>query len=194
MDRGFPLQVLTAVLAAAGVVVGCSSAPLLPSAEERSEAAQAVIGNWSDFCRLSASRLIEKYGSPDEIDSSRLVWRDRDLVKRIAVWDVPSEFEADGGAGNVESTVAYAVPRDKRGALAAFSPDVRASRDGTELSARSTSEETNFLSLNLADEVIHGLTTPADARAVVNRTIELSAAGKTSPFLQGLLFLPKPAL
>jgi hypothetical protein len=193
MERGSSSWTLAAFLTAAVAIAGCSTTPLLPGVEERNEAAQAVISNWSDFCRLSASKLIDEYGAPDEIDSSRLVWRDRSLVKRIAVWDVPSEFEADGGAGNVEYTVAYAVPRDKRGALAAFSPDVRVSRDSTELSARSTSEEVNFLAINLADEIIHGIKTPAEARDFFHRTVELSAAGKTSPFMQGLLFLPKPA-
>jgi hypothetical protein len=194
MTHGFPSRSLTAVLAVAAALAGCGTAPVLPSEEERREAAQAVIGNWSDFCRLSASALIDKYGTPDEIDSSRLVWRDRDLVKRIAVWDVPSAFEVDGVSGNVETTVSYAVPPAKRGALAAFSRDVRVARDGTEISALSTSDAVNFLSLNLADEIAQGLKTPDEARDTFKRTIELSAAGKSSPLMQGLMFLPKPAL
>jgi hypothetical protein len=193
MRHGFPSRALAAFLAAAGFIAGCRSAPVLPSEEERREAAQAVIGNWSDFCRLSASVLIDKYGTPDEIDASRLVWRDRNLVKSIAVWDVPSQFEAGGGAGNVETTVSYAVPRSREGALAAFSAGVRVSRDAAELSARSTSDAVNFLSLNLADAVIQGRKTPEQARDSFDRAIELSAAGKSSPLMQGLMFLPKAA-
>ena len=183
-------RVATGLLAAAGLIVSCQTGPLLPSAEERQEAAQAVIGNWSEFCRLSAARLIEEHGPPDEIESGRLTWHRQGLLDTLSAWNVPSEFEAAGGAGNIESSVAYVMPSGKKEQLAAFDHELRVSRDGTKLAATSNSEALNFLALNLADEIVRGIKTPQEARDFYAETTELAAAGKTSPFMQGLLFLP----
>jgi hypothetical protein len=90
----------------------------------------------------------------------------------------------------LEQTVAYSVPADKRKALAAFSDRVRVSRDGSELAARTTSEELNFLTLNLADEVLKGSRSPEEAQRFYENTMQFSISGKSSRYMQGLIFAP----
>jgi hypothetical protein len=54
--------------------------------------------------------------------------------------------------------------------------------------ARSHSEALNRLSLNLADDVAAGRRSPQDADRFFLRTVRLRAAGKSSPYLDQLLF------
>ena len=57
-----------------------------------------------------------------------------------------------------------------------------------QLSARSESETTNFLVVNLADEIITNARGVKDARDFYSKTVRLSKAGKWSPYLDRFLF------
>ncbi|HAM35435.1 MAG TPA: hypothetical protein DEB40_05185 [Elusimicrobia bacterium] len=176
----------------AGLVAGCATAPVRDF-QARQDWARAIIGNWSNFSRLSADNLMERYGLPDRIESGRLLWHGRGPWKRIEVWDVMPFYGSDLGPDNLEQTISYPAASSKRKELAAFSKKLRVSKDGTELSARSTGEERNFLALNLADEIVRGLKEPVGARRFYDLTIQLAAAGRSSRYMQGLLFMPGPA-
>jgi hypothetical protein len=141
---------------------------------------------------LLAANLIDEYGPPDRVEPSRLVWNNKHLMKRISAWDEIPGSRPDAGGYLLEETVSYQVPEPRRQDLASFSDDISVSPDGTELSARSDNEGLNFLALNLADEIIQGVKTPDEARQAYDQTLQLKAAGKTSAFTQGLLFLPSP--
>jgi len=65
---------------------------------------------------------------------------------------------------------------------------LRLSRDRRELSATSEAEETNFLALNLADEVVRERKSPEEARAFYLKSVLQWNAGKASPYLKGLRF------
>ena len=171
-----------ACVALVGLIVGCAT--LLRTPKARLRAAQSAVASWSGSSRLSAAMMIDKYGPPDRVEAGRLVWNDKALCTELIAWNV--EPPAGAGGGDIESTVAYPVPPEKRKALVEFSSLLRVSVNGTELSARSASPNLNFLLLNLAHEVIQGIKTPAQARDF------LSTAGKTSPYMQGLLFPPDP--
>jgi hypothetical protein len=154
---------------------------------QRQDQARAVILDWAEPARLLATDLIEEYGPPDRVEPSRLVWQNKHLWENITVWD-----ELPGRDYFLEQTVSYPVPAQKRQDLAAFSDDVSLSAGGTELSVRSVSEDRNYLAVNLAYEIIEGIKTPAEARQSYDLTLRLKAAGKTSAFTEGLLFLPRP--
>ncbi len=166
---------------------GCSQ-PRPRVAELRRDWTEAVNRGSTDWSNLSSNRMVEKYGPPDRVETLRLVWDRRGPWRRISVWDEREKFAGDGGLNNIEDTIAYPVPADKRGALAAFNLGLYVSPDGTELSARSSAEQRNFLMLNLADEIVKGLLSPKDARAAYARTLRLADAGKTSPSMERLLF------
>jgi hypothetical protein len=180
----FGLAVLAAFL------TGCASAPLNTPAQRR-DFAKVVIANWYTYSEVSAMKLMDEYGPPDQIESSRLIWNNRDPWKRIAVWDVVPDYDSNLGPDNLEEAVDYPVAPAQRKALAAFDSHIWVSKDGSEVAGRYATEELNFLALNLAHDVLAGLKDPAQARSFSDRTLALSAEGKSSSYMKGLNFTPE---
>ncbi|MDD5305220.1 MAG: hypothetical protein PHS14_19135 [Elusimicrobia bacterium] len=143
---------------------------------------------FSDWANMTNNMMVEKYGPPDRVETLRLVWENRGPWKKIVVWDELGFLDNNRAARNIEGTIAYPVPAEKIDALVSFSRDLHVSANGTELSARSTSEERNFLMLNLADEIVKGRLSPEDGRVSYLRTIKLAEAGKSPVSMQRLMF------
>jgi hypothetical protein len=170
---------------------GCATAP--PAVVEQAPLKpEAVISYWSPASVAAAAAMLEELGAPDFVDPSRLVWRDKHLFRRIAVW--AQSPGTQWGVDVIEAAVDYRVPPEKRSALAAFSDKLDVSPGGQQLTAWSGTEETAVLTLNLADEIVKGLKTPEEARASYDRALRLKASGKTSELMGGLLFLPASVL
>jgi hypothetical protein len=183
----------TAALAATGLFWGCAD----PSMLSRRTQSAGALPDGPDWANRSLNLMIEKYGRPDLVETNRVVWEKKGPWKRIVVWD---DMGIGLGLGqmrkatdnNLEEVLAYLVPEDKRRAVEDFSGRLKVSEDGALLSARSFSEERNFLALNLADEIIRGVKTPQEAKAFDAATLQLADAGKPSPYMKGLLFRAPP--
>jgi hypothetical protein len=175
-----------AFAALSGWLIGCAT-PGAMAPSSRLSAAQAAIGSWPESSRLSAAVLIDEYGPPDRVEAYRLVWNNAGLCRRLPAWPAWSS----AGDEDIECTVAYPVPVEQREALAEFSSRLQVSVDGTELSARSDSEDVNRLTLNLAALIIAGLD-PSEARRSYDNALRLRAAGKTSALTANVLFGPTP--
>lgn len=156
--------------------------------EQRRDSALAVIVHWSNFSSLTARRVMEDHGPPDRIASGSVEWDARGPWTRIVVRDEPPYYDSRLGPDNLEHTVAYPVPEERLERLAAFSGKVRVSKDRGSLTSLAVSEELNVLALNLAHEVIIGAKNPAEARDYYERVLLLSTSGKSSPYMQGLIF------
>jgi hypothetical protein len=141
---------------------------------------QSVAG-WPAAPRLLARVMMEKYGLPDESNQSRMVWLARAPWKRIVVHQDEHNFP-------LEQVVDYNVRPQGPEALRAFGHGVIADSDHAELSAQNERESTNFLALNLADEVASGACTLEQAERVYAKTVSLAQAGKSSAYTEGLLF------
>ncbi len=152
---------------------------------DRDEAARRAISGWPRGSRRLAESLLAKYGPPDASSPSKLVWSNTGYWKRTVVHRAPGERE-----DVLEQTIDYKAPRESEPALARLDLALRSEALASELTAVSESEETNFLAINLADEVARGRRTPEEARAFYIRAVRLSNAGKQTPYMQGLLFLP----
>ena len=176
----------------AGGLAGCVSLPV-STPGQREASARAVIENWSTDSRLLAAKFLEQYGSPDRVASDRLTWEDKGPWQATTVYDRVPFYTADDGPDDLRQSVARSVPPDKIFALRQFSGKLQVSRDGSLLSANSTSEAVSFLLVNLADDVIAGRASPQAAAAAYERAIQLYQAGKTPPAMQGLLWTGKPA-
>ncbi|MBI2787989.1 MAG: hypothetical protein HYX59_04845 [Elusimicrobia bacterium] len=146
------------------------------------DAARKAVSDWPTPSRMAAEAMIEKYGIPDAIDAETASWNDKGSWKRTSVHRDGTDF--------LEQTIGYAVPEEKRADLEKMGLMLKVGRADRELSATSASEEANYLALNLADEVIREKRTPEDAREFYMETVKLSRAGKTSPYMQGLMFRP----
>lgn len=186
MKKGIALLVpLSVALLSLRFAFGWGSPPPF-GGERRLTLAQDIIADWSQTSRLTAAAMIESYGPPDVLSADGLGWKARARWKSIVVRDLGE----DASAGVLEQSVVCRVPPDRLLELAAFGDKVRVSPNGTSMSARSDAEALNYLALNLAHGIGSGFLDAERARGSYERAVELSRAGKTSPLMEGLLFLP----
>lgn len=181
------LLILGAVRAASGAG-GWSDRVAVPRAAEQE------VERWPSRSRTAARVTMARYGMPDEVGEDALVWRSNGPWKRTTVhrraW-LRYAFGAEPDC--VENTVAYEVPARSLEDLARFDGRVSADPARAELSSRAGSESVNYLILNLADEIVNGKRTVAEAKAFRARILRLADSGKASPYLAGLLFETGPA-
>ncbi|MBI3299868.1 MAG: hypothetical protein HYZ75_17015 [Elusimicrobia bacterium] len=165
---------------------------LVEGADGTLEAAEAVdqaVAGWPPPARQTASLLMEKYGPPGAASAGELVWNNNGPWNRTVLRpdDRAGLFRRAQG-GILQQYVRYELPRGKMAALAELGVGLRWDGDSRELSAASGSEETNFLALNVADAVVNGRLAPDRARAFYDSVLETSRAGRSSPYLEGLMF------
>lgn len=144
-------------------------------------ATQDKIATWPQSSRALADRLISKYGEPSEIADDKIVWNDAKPWKRTTLY-------RDGGQAPLEQVAAHPVPEDKAKELERVKGEVWAGLGKDEISARGSSEEMNFIAVNLAHEVLVGEKTVEAAQAAFGREKAFASAGRSSQYREGLLF------
>lgn len=150
---------------------------------------EAIIRQWPQQASATAKLMIEAYGKPDQFDANSLVWFNNGSWKRTIVYRKALRRGPGGKDGAfLQQTIGYLLPADRVASLERFSPMISVSATGGELSFISESEATNRLALNLADEIVTGKRTVADARSFFAKTHRLANAGKSSSYLEGLRF------
>jgi hypothetical protein len=174
---------VVAVLALAG----CVATPLsdAPINVENTRKAEAAVGTWTPSSALQARVLLEEYGYPDEVRDDRLAWLGRGPWDRIDVWNAPV------GATDipvVQQTIGYPLTDESIARLREFDARLICDPATGRLSARSDSEDKNFLLLNLADDIANGRKSVLEARDSYKDILDKSYSGKSSPYLKGLLF------
>jgi hypothetical protein len=110
------------------------------------EAISKIISVWKDKPRASAERLVEYYGEPDEITTSRLIWHNTfDGWKRTEQVneEIPHNFPDE-----------HVDFLDKFDDLARYDGSVIADRTKGELSARCGGTSMNFVAINLAHDIV----------------------------------------
>lgn len=150
-----------------------------------------VVESWPETSRQAAKTVINKYGAPNEATPSRLLWTNNGVWKKTVVYREETEHLFPAKHMDVlEQTINYKVPlsRDRFQQLARFDGSLLIDRTKGELSHRSDSEEMNILALNLANDIITGKKSVSAARKFYARTAEMALAGKTSPYMEKLLF------
>ena len=181
------ISVAAALLLAAGAAAGAS--PALETRQKMGPAATNValdvISDWPDGSRDLAGALIDEYGAPDEIETSRLTWKSSPPWKKMTVFRDATDR---GHPDSLLRTVAYRVPVERWRALEAFGHGVEYDPVSEQLSARTDNEDTNYLALNLADEVVRGVLSSAEASALYDKTMVLLISGKSSSNTSRLLF------
>ncbi len=161
-------------------------------APEKAANRTADVRTWNAPAQAVALRVIDKYGQPDESGPDRLVWHHRGPWTRIVARREPAQGNfAPEHPDYLEQTVAYDVPLDRLADVEAFEPSLLVDVAQAELTARSDTEETNILALNVADDVVAGRKPVQEAKAFYSRTSGLAVSGKSSKYTQGLLFRPK---
>ena len=154
---------------------------------------EIVIRKWPELAQKTANAMIEKYGLPHHYSDSALVWDNngpwlKTVVHRGAWPHRPGMRDTD----YLEQTIHYEVPLNAAADIRRFDKRIKVDFARNELSARSESEQMNFLAFNLADEIAQGNRSVQSARTFYSKTAALEKAGKTSRYTSRLLFTGHP--
>jgi hypothetical protein len=175
-------------LAALALALSARAQSDRPDMESQTRAT-ALLQSWPLNSRLTGTRLLEKYGPPDAVNDSRIVWNDHDPWSQITLFRVgAADTFPTTHHDIVENTIRYDVPQEKAGDILKFSPAIDIDRLSGTMSARSDSEGGNILALNLANEIVNGKRDVDSARDFMRATLSRAAAGKSSPYMDHLLF------
>jgi len=143
-----------------------------------------LTADWTPAAQFAARLMISRYGPPQEMSPIEFNWHNHWPWKSITVRNDPK--------APLKESVVYEVPPDKLSALQRFQHGPLVFPKNSELVASSDREMLNRLSLNLAHDIATGKRTPQEADRFFIRTVRLSESGKSSPYLERLLF-PVPA-
>jgi len=178
-----------ALFAQSGTADSADSARIETESTAAAQTPESVIRKWPELSRNIARKMTERYGPPSHFSRSALVWEENGTWKRSVVFrDAWPHYARLRDKDYLEQTIPYQVPDGKVAALKRFDRRIAIDRTSGELSARSESEKLNYLTLNLADEIITGKRSVEDARDFYRNAEELSKAGKSSQYLDGIIF------
>jgi hypothetical protein len=154
-------------------------------------AASQHIQAWPEESREAAGLVIEKYGEPDEMTESQLLWHNRGKWKRIVASKAffRHEFPAPH-IDSVQCVIDYRVPTDKFTSLARFDGSVIVERTAGEVSARCHDEEANFLALNLMHDIVTDKKNVEQARDYYAKEFADYRRKKPTPYMKELRFTP----
>lgn len=153
----------------------------------------SITATWPANTKDASNALISKFGVPDEVTSSTLIWKDRGVWKKTVLMrdEIPHDFPMPH-TDYLMQTINYKVPVEKYDDLARYDGSVIVERTRGTLAARCDKEEMNFLALNLAHDIITDKKTVEEARDFYAKTAMKFKEGGTDPYTQGLQFsVPK---
>jgi hypothetical protein len=153
------------------------------------QAVDKVIAGWPATPREATKKMIEKYGLPNEATATHLVWHRNGPWKRTIIYrdELPHNFPKKH-VDVMEQFVDYHVPPEKCDDLAAYDGSVTVRRTKGEMSAMCYQEETNFLALNLAHDIVTGKLNAEEARQSYARAVKAFMKGEKHPYMQKLVF------
>lgn len=153
------------------------------------ETPETIIQGWPEDVKALGKVLIERYGNPGAADEKHLVWYNNGpWLKTILHRDGVRRTLFGKGADHLEQVISYPVPAIKVGELARFDSRLEVDPAVGTLASRADSESMNFLALNLADDIVKGQRSVTAANMFYRQAKLLEMAGKSSPYLEGLIF------
>jgi hypothetical protein len=193
MKRFARYAAAAALLLLSGACAGSKADPPPIGTRTGNSAAEAMIRAWPAGARATARAMIAEYGQPDRSTGRELRWTGngpwaKTIVHRRA-W---SRFNKERTGDYLEQTVAYRVPETRVDELRRFDDRLEINGRSGQMSAWSSSEALNVLLLNLAHEIVSGRRNARSARSFVEKAVEFSKAGKSSVYMERLLFPPGP--
>ena len=165
-------------------------ASLAPSAEAQAWVQKHLAG-WPQPTQRLGARLVTKYGPPTEVTERQVTWHGNGPWKRTTLYkeEVAHNF-AVAHKDVLEQTVSYRVPPDKVAAITQFNGSVSVNRTRGEISSISDSEDTNFLALNVADDIAKGERDVERAMTYYAQLIRAKMIKEPEHDLQALHFTP----
>jgi len=124
-----------------------------------------VIASWPTVAKAAAKDIVDKYGPPDDVTSDQLFWWNKGPFVSIIVHSMEVEHNFPEPHQDIlEMAIPYHVPPTRYNKLAEFDGSIVAMRTKGLLVASCLNEPLIILTLNLANDVIIGKKTPAQAR------------------------------
>jgi hypothetical protein len=169
-----------------------STVPQPPSAEAQAWV-QKHLSGWPQRTQKLGAQLVTRYGPPQEATERQVTWYGNGPWKRTTLYKEETQHNfAIAHKDVLEQTVNYKVPLDKFEALAQFNGSVVPNRTRGEISSTSESEDTNFLALNVADDIVKGERNVEQALTYYAQVIRAKMIKEPESYLQGLKFtVPK---
>ncbi len=181
-----------AALFASGAVLAHDPMEKGKTAMKRGEmmmSADKTIAGWPKTPREVAMKMIGKYGQPNEVTPTMLMWHGNGPWKHTMVFKQEVQHNFPGPHTDLlQQVIDYKVPLDKYDDLAMYDGSVVVERTNGVMSARCDLEEANFLALNLANDVATGKRTVDGARKFYADTIMAFKKGGKPAYTQSLLF------
>lgn len=144
---------------------------------------------WPKASREAVEFMTKKYGPPAAMTSGMAVWGKTGPWKRTIVYgtEVPHNFPAPH-PDVMQQFIDYKAPASMYDELAQYDGSVVLERTSGEMSARCDKEGANFLALNLANDIVTGKRSVADARKMYGEQVMAMKAKKSAPYTEKLLF------
>lgn len=151
----------------------------------------AHVQNWPETANIAAQAMIKKYGLPDEITDYRLIWHNKGDFKETIVYkeEVNHNFPFPH-KGVLEQSINYTIPTEKLADISMYSGNIIVDKTKGVISARCNNEYMNYLTLNLAHEIITDNRKVEDARDFLASNVIAYMMGDTSLFMHDFLFTP----
>ena len=151
-----------------------------------------VIDTWDEEPRDIAIEICDRYGDPDEVVPSRLIWHhehDDAPWKRTELWrdPVPHNFPQTHN-DHLEQFIDYYVPPRLYDEIAHYDGSVMLERTKGELSARCDAEAMNFLAINLTHDIVMGDVTAHGARQAYAEDAMAFMDGEEPEYTEALQF------
>jgi hypothetical protein len=145
--------------------------------------------SWPMASQMAAKEQMGKYGKPDEMTPTMLVWHNNGVWKKTVISKMESKHRFPKAHTDVmEQCISYKVPLDKYDELAMFDGSVTVDRTQGTIAARCDKEENNLLALNLAHDVITGKKSVEGAREAYGKIVMDAMNGQKSDYMKKLQF------
>ena len=148
-----------------------------------------MIQSWPSESQEIAKKMITKYGQPSEVSQSMLMWKNNGPWKATFVFKETVDHNFPMKHKDVlEQVIDYKVPAELFSQLASYDGSVVAKRTCGEISSRNDREETNFLALNIANDIITGRKNVEEARQFYTETMTALSEGQKPDYTQKFMF------
>jgi hypothetical protein len=145
--------------------------------------------SWPRASQMAAKEQMAKYGKPDEMTPTMLVWHNNGVWKKTVISKMESKHDFPKAHTDVmEQCISYKVPLDKYDELAMFDGSVTVDRTQGTIAARCDKEENNLLALNLAHDVIADKKSVEEAREAYGKIVMDAMNGQKSDYMKKLQF------
>ena len=150
---------------------------------------EKMMADWPMASKDAAMFMTKKYGMPAAMTTDMALWGKTGPWKRTIVYrtEHPHEFPMHH-TDVMQQWVDYKAMPGMYDELAMYDGSVVLERTSGEISARCDKEGANFLALNLADDIVKGKRTVADARRMYGQQIMAMKAGQPAPYTERLMF------